>query len=268
MNMHYAKKAAVCLLLLSLLSLAACGTETKTDGAATHEDPAQEEENGAKEENIAIALEEDPEDKKEIENVKNPSEQKAEEPPASEGTTFKSVLLGKSNFVCTDLENQSLNISEIKHAVTDDDSVTIGVTKFAWIDLDGDGEEETVLWLQMNGISDCGFEILHYQNGEVYGYTAPYRAFMNLKTDGTFLFSNGSADFGVGQMIFSGTAYRINGQVYSESEYDADKECMVRYYADEEACSEDAFHAAIDRQEQKMDVIWYDLSDDNINAVL
>ena len=197
-------------------------------------------------------------------NIENPIEQ----PLTLEENNYKSILLGKSNFICTDLSNKSLNISEIKQAVTDDDSVTVSATKFAILDINGDGEDEIVLWLQINGISDYGFEILHYQNGEIYGYTLQYRAFMNLKTDGTFLFSSGAADFGIGKMNFSETGYSVNGQAYSQSGYDSNNEFTVQYFVNDESCSEDEFNDVINGQEQKADVEWYDLSENNINAVL
>ncbi len=77
------------------------------------------------------------------ENIENPPEQSVE----LEGNNYKSILLGKSNFICTSLANKSLNISEIGQAVTDDDSVTVSAAKFTIIDIDGDGEDEAVLWL-------------------------------------------------------------------------------------------------------------------------
>ncbi len=133
-------------------------------------------------------------------------------------------------------------------------------------DLDGDGENEVVLWLQINGASDYGFEILHEQNGEIYGYTLQYRTFMNLKTDGTFLFSGGAADSGIGKISFSETGYSIIGQAYSQSEYDANNELTVQYFVNDASCSEDEFHDAMNAWEQKTDVEWYDLSESNINT--
>ncbi len=188
--------------------------------------------------------------------------------PGLEDNNYKSILLGKSNFICADLANKSLNISEIGQAVTDDDSVAVSATKFAMIDIDGDGEDETILWLQINGISNYGFEILHYQNGEILGYTLQYRAFMNLKTDGTFLFSSGAADSGIGKINFSETGYHINSQAYSQSGFDSNNELIVQYFVNNESCSEDEFNDVINGQEQKADVEWYDLSENNINAVL
>lgn len=197
-------------------------------------------------------------------NIENPPEPSVE----LEGNTYKSILLGKSNFICTNLANESLNISEIGQAVTDDESVTVSATKFTVMDIDGDGEDEAVLWLQINNISDYGFEILHYQNGEIYGYTLQYRTFMNLKTDGTFLFSGGAADSGIGKMIFSETGYNVNTQAYSQSGYDTNNELNVQYFINDESCSEDEFNDILNGQEQKADVEWYDLSENNINAIL
>ena len=197
-------------------------------------------------------------------NIEDSPEQSVE----LEENAYKSILLGKSNFICTDLANESLNISEIGRAVTDDDSVTVSATKFAMIDIDGDGEDEVVLLLQINGISDYGFEILHYRNGEIYGYTLPYRAFMNLKTDGTFLFSGGAADYGIGKMTFSETGYSVRAMAYSQSGYDENNELTIQYFVNDEPCSEDEFNDVISGQEQKADVEWYDLSENNVNAVL
>lgn len=195
-------------------------------------------------------------------------ENSIEQPLTLEENNYKSILLGKSNFICTDLANKSLNISEIWQPVTNDDSVAVSVTKFAIIDIDGDGEDEIVLWLQINGTYDYGFEILHYQNGEIYGYTLSYRAFMNLKTDGTFLFSGGYADSGIGKMTFSETGYSVSNQAYSQSGYGSDNELTVQYFINDESCSEDEFNDVINGQEQKADVEWYDFSENNINAVM
>lgn len=182
------------------------------------------------------------------------------------GADMKSVLLGESDFICTALANKSLNISEIGQAITADESAAVSVIKFAVIDLDDDGEDETVLWLQ-NGTYDCGFEILHAQNGEIYGYTLWYRAFMELKADGTFEFSGGAADSGIRKMSFSETGYSVTDQAYSQSSYDANNELTVQYFINEEPCSEDEFWDARNAQEQKVDAEWYDWSENNINAV-
>lgn len=91
---------------------------------------------------------------------------------------------------------------------------------------------------------------------------------MNLKTDGTFLFSSGAADSGIGKMTFSETGYSVNTQAYSQSGYDTNNELNVQYFINDESCSEDEFNDILSGQEQKADVEWYDLSENNINAIL
>lgn len=159
---------------------------------------------------------------------------------------YKAILLGNGNFISTEPQKQELSLETLGEAVTDDDSVTVKATQFTIIDLDGDGENEVVLWIQINGVVDYGFEILHFQDGEIYGHTLPYRSFMSVKADGTFTFSNSAADSGIGKLRFSADGYDIEniiGEAYSEEE----------------------INAAMNQQDEKTDVDWYDLSVDNVN---
>lgn len=162
---------------------------------------------------------------------------------------YKAILLGKGKFVSIKDQNRELTLETIGEAVTDDDSVTVKATQFTIIDLDGDGENEVVLWIQINGVVDYGFEILHLQDEDVYGYTLPYRSFMSVKTDGTFTFSNSAADSGIGKLRFSADGYDIEniiGGAYSEEE----------------------INATMNQQDEKTDVDWYDLSVDNVNIAI
>lgn len=160
---------------------------------------------------------------------------------------YRAILLNDGKFICTDLQNKELSIEKIKDAVTDDDSITVAVSKFAVADLDGNGEKEIVLWIQINGVSDYGFEVLRYQENAVYGYTLSYRAFMDLKTDGTFIFSGGAADSGIGKLRFPESGYAVDMLYNSET------------------CSEEEFNDAMSRQAEKPNVRWYDLTDGDVN---
>lgn len=81
---------------------------------------------------------------------------------SSDGETdYKSILSGRKAFICTDwANNKRLNIEEIGQVVTDEDGITVHAVKFAKSDLDGDGEDEVILWLRVNDFSDYGFEVL------------------------------------------------------------------------------------------------------------
>lgn len=149
---------------------------------------------------------------------------------------YKAILLGDGDFVNIDRSNQAIRLSleNIKEVVSDEDWVTAKVTKFTIIDLDGNGENEIVLWIQANEKTDYGFEILYFQDQEVYGFTLPYRGFMHLKTDGTFYSSGGMDNRGIRKLRFSERGYTIE------------------YVSDGES------------QEEKADVEWYDLTSYNV----
>ncbi len=149
---------------------------------------------------------------------------------------YKAILLGDGDFANIDRSNQDirLSIERIKEVVSDENWVTAKVTKFTIIDLDGDGDNEMVLWIQANERSDYGFEILYFQDQEVYGFTLPYRGFTHLKTDGTFYSSGGMDNKGIGKLQFSERGYTIE------------------YVSDGES------------QEEKADAEWYDLTPDNV----
>ena len=93
-----------------------------------------------------------------------------------------------------------------------------GASAFTIIDLDGNGENEIVLWIQVNERSDYCFEILYFQDQEVYGFTLPYRAFLELKTDGTFYSSGGMDNRGIRRLRLSERGYTIEEVSDSESQ--------------------------------------------------
>ena len=152
---------------------------------------------------------------------------------------FKAILLENDNFVCADWQNREVNLAGIKAVVTDEEDVTVRVDKFTIVDLDGDGENEVVLWILYNGDSYYGFEVLHYQEETVYGNTFTYRAFYDLKVDGTFWWSGGAANSGIGRLTFT-----EDGRAVREE-----------------------FTDDVDNwnHEKQADVTWYDLSEEGVN---
>ncbi len=180
-------------------------------------------------------------------------------PPALSTTSvYESVLQGKRQFFSVDAA-QHLHISQLCQALSADGSVETRVTKLAVVDLDSDETPEVVLGLAVNNNEDFGFEVLHYQDGVVYGYALPYRALMNLKADGTFSFSSGAADNGFGTLEFTDNGYTVHKATYCESGYSSPQEQTVSYFVDGQDATEEDFLSAIARQDQKADVLWHDL---------
>lgn len=180
---------------------------------------------------------------------------------------FQSVLQGNTPFFSSDIA-QNLNINELNRAVSSDNSITTKAIKFAVVDLDNDGTSEVVLWLQVNENDAFGFEILRQQGNQFYGYTLAYRAFMDLKQDGTFSFSSGAADSGFGSIAFSDHAYTISEITYSQSAYNASNELIISYFVRGQSASESEYLSAIQQQSEKQNVSWYDFTSENIRSIL
>ena len=136
----------------------------------------------------------------------------------------------------------SVNIADIPSLLNPDD-VYMAIQNYAVIDLDCDGSEEAVVFVCGAAGDTGGYFVLHSSDDHVYGYRTDYRTFENLKTDGTFLYSDdlGSKE-GVATISFSqdglvitdvisatGQAYTmdhfmINGKKVTQEEYNAEKE--------------------------------------------
>ena len=136
----------------------------------------------------------------------------------------------------------SVNIADIPSLLNPDDAY-MAIQNYAVIDLDGDGSEEAVVFVCGAAGDTGGYLVLHSRDDHVYGYRTDYRTFENLKTDGTFVYSDdlGSKE-GVATISFSqdglvitdvlsatGQAYimdhfMINGKKVTQEEYNAEKE--------------------------------------------
>lgn len=181
-------------------------------------------------------------------------------------STYQSVLQNKISFYSIDTQ-KDMNITQLNQAVSEDSSVKVTVTKFAVVDLENDDIPEVILWLSVNN-NDFGFEILHYLDGVVYGYTLSYRSFMDLKEDGTFSFSSGAADYGFGMVELTENGYTINKISYSEPSYDSNDIQVVSYYVNHESATRDAFLLAMNTQNDKTGATWYDFTDSNMETLL
>lgn len=94
-----------------------------------------------------------------------------------------SVMNNKSKLI-----DESNNEILFKNIEIPGEEVT-NVDKYTFIDLDKDGTEELVIYTT----ADYGaYVILHYENSKIYGYVIDVRSFENLKTDGSFIGSNGA----------------------------------------------------------------------------
>lgn len=144
--------------------------------------------------------------------------------------------------------------------------VEFQAARFAVLDLDGDAAPEVVLELTVNGNPEF-YEVLHDQDGTVYGYLIVYRGMENLKADGTFLYSNGAADNGYGKLIFQSDGIETDTLGYTESNQN-NGDTTISYFVGQQPVTEDAYQAFAAEQNGKEDATWYEFSQGNIEAEL
>jgi hypothetical protein len=178
---------------------------------------------------------------------------------------YKAVLENKAEFFSTDNKkniylNDFLTNKEIY-------GTAFKPTRFAVLDMDGDKISEVVLELAVG--SDAEFyEVLHYTNGKVYGYIRVLRGLMQLKTDGTFTYSNSAADTGVAKLRFEpngGETDIILGYTKSSQNNGS---ISISYFINDKPVTEEVYKSFIKEQDQKKDAVWYEFSQKNIETEL
>lgn len=122
---------------------------------------------------------------------------------------------------------------------------------FAVLDMDGDGIAEAVVRAAI-GSDDLGYLVLDAQADGVYGYAFTLRAMHALKQDGTFSFSSGAMDNGVGVASFAGTETEVTELARCEAGADG----TPVYALCGVMVAEDAYETFLSAQDEKPDVEW------------
>lgn len=136
------------------------------------------------------------------------------------------------------------------------------ITRFALLDLDGDGADELVLAIDYSGEEE--YVILTCYDGVVYANQVVYRGFLSPKADGTFEWSNGAFDNGYARFRFE------NGVlVYDDfAAVSNDDSGSVTYTLNGESVSEEDFDTFIAEQNAKDDLAWTDFTVVAVSAAL
>ena len=135
------------------------------------------------------------------------------------------------------------------------------ITRFALLDLDGDGADELVLNIDFSGEEE--YVILTCYDGAVYANQIVYRGFLTPKADGTVAWSNGAFDNGYARFRFE------NGVlVYDDFAVMIDNGSSVTYTLNGENVSEEDYNAFTAEQNAKDDLAWTEFSVDAVNAAL
>ncbi len=143
---------------------------------------------------------------------------------------MKEVLDGERQFISayfqhSEGDGRPYGIHDLRTFYYGDDQYPDAVVeagRVAVIDLDRDGINEMVIWPEGEDeylYSVVGYVILRRQGDEIYGYNPGYRTFGDLKSDGSFSWSNGAPwsgyatlTFGPDQIILHETTYHKPGE--------------------------------------------------------
>ena len=126
----------------------------------------------------------------------------AEVPENTVLAEFIGVLQENRRFYSYDYSKE-MTIGEYCQTWGEASEITVDVPKFTVVDMDGDGVNEVVLWLRVNGTSDYGTMVLRYQDGKIWGHTFAYRQLCNLRVNGTFDYSGGADYDGSARLVFT-----------------------------------------------------------------
>ncbi len=133
------------------------------------------------------------------------------------------------------------------------------LSKFAIMDMDNDKSPEIVI--RIDSDAESFYEVLHYNNGKVYGYYFVFRAMEELKADGTFVASSGALDNSINKLSFSGETLSQVPLAYSETtdKLDDSGTPIVNYFIDNKPVNAGEFKAYSDKQSDKKEATWYEL---------
>lgn len=143
------------------------------------------------------------------------------------------------------------------------DRLNVTFPRFAIADVDQDTNDEIVLAMTVGDDKYYGYLVLKSADSTVWGYEMYYRSMLSLKADGTFSFSSGASDNGFGYLNPEGDLIYLVKLAESVSDNES-----VSYFLNGQKVSERQYRDAVAMQDRKPEVIWYDLSDDNIMSVM
>ncbi|MGN0425325.1 MAG: hypothetical protein ACI4FY_08415 [Acetatifactor sp.] len=178
---------------------------------------------------------------------------------------LKEVLLGTKQFRCINGSGENtITIFDVP-SLFDTNDEYMKIWEYAVVDLDADGQDEVVLFV-VGAAGDTGGKlILHRESDEVYGYKADNRKLVDLKTDGTFYYSEkiGGTEDGIAVITnLSGLNMEIERITYAKGkngEFDS-------FAVDGEPATEEEYMNRVSQQDQKTNAKWYEFSEENINS--
>ena len=140
------------------------------------------------------------------------------------------------------------------------------MTSFTVLDMEGDGVPELIV--QEEG--PYFFKILRYDGEQLFCYDVPYRGMMDLKTDGTYCFSSGHQDHGIGKAVFTEQTMETHKLIWCQSVPTTNDVFPTKceWFAYGEPANQAELSKAYDGRAYMDDVRWYDNNDETVDRLL
>ncbi len=185
-------------------------------------------------------------------------------PPRDILQSYQDVLLGKRSYLqCNyydDIYHETYIPSDILEWYGFEFELPLRFVEFTVTDLDADGFPDLILRLS----EDFGFELLRYENGQVYGFPFVSRAMEEITTSGDIHGSSGADDFGWYQVRF----YTEKMETFETCWKHAAENGRYQYVICNEEVSESDFTEFCDGLWRKDHVCWVEYTPENLNALI
>ena len=206
----------------------------------------------------------------------------ATQPPVNLADTLldpwmKEVLDGERQFISAyshyaEGDGRTYSIHDLRTFYYGDNQfpdAVVELDRVAILDLDRDGIKEMVLWPKGEEdylYSVVGYVILRRQGDEIYAYNPVYRAFGNLKSDGTFDWSGSAFNWGIGSALFTENGFEVKNITWCEIHSETDE----RYFVDGAKATREEFEAATGwgPQNRKPKAAWFTYEDGRLAPYL
>ena len=159
------------------------------------------------------------------------------------------ILSGNTAF--TDSQGTIMSISDFCQSFSEITQMTVTIPEFCIVDLEQDQVPEVILRLR-TGADDYGVLVLHREeDGCIRGYDFSYRQMYEIKTDGTFYWSNGAANNGTATIDFDQGQTEYSHQLWSE-----ERDGQVRYMQNGSEITREEYETLSDAQSSKPAPQW------------
>jgi hypothetical protein len=142
---------------------------------------------------------------------------------------------------------------------------TLTPSRFAVLDLDGDGMPEAVV--ELSDGYPYFYEVLLYEDGNMYARVFSLREFNDLKDDGTFSWAASAGESGYARLRFNGPEFDMDSIAYTTAEIDGDA-VTQSYFVNGEPVTQEQYEAFVTKEIEKPAAPWHDFTRENIESVL